>query len=192
MKTPDEKFTTYSPEQWNEVKSILGLLGVDGDEVTVGKHRLRDELEYTARWYLRFSKWEVPKRTPKQRNEMIREALNEIEAVRRRFEPHKIGDVATYASAEARSACAALADLVAALELKLDEDAGSRSHANASKGVRNGYLFDLIKVWDQIDGSQQAQRKLKVDFFLACSAPPFQTNSKAINYFLDRQPKTSI
>jgi hypothetical protein len=67
--------------------------------------------------------------------------------------------------------------------------AGSRSSKNAAKIRENRYLTFLLNVWHDIGGGG-AQRKLKIDFLLACARPFFpKMTGKAVEHWLDRVPK---
>jgi hypothetical protein len=192
MRAPDERFVRYTDAQWWQVEIILARIDILGTDAV---SHLREELEHTARFYLACARAKLHRRTPKQRAQKLRDALAEIEAVRRRFEHSRIlhpDDMAWCAPELAREACATLAELATVLKRNLDAvaNADSRSSSNAGKGLRDGYWGQLAQLWGRIAGAQP--RKLKVDFLLACSAPVFQdTSVKAINHFFDKQPKTS-
>jgi hypothetical protein len=188
VKLPEQIFRGYTAEQWQQIKSTVDRLGVDADTFMLGKHRLQDELEKTARWFLAFTTWQVVRQTPKQKAATLRARLSEIKTVRRHFARCKFGDGADYVKhGTARALVKALNRATAQLQAALDVEAnrGSRSKQNASKGVRRGYLTTLIEIWDRIPGAKDAQRKLLIAFLLACSAPTFRTDQKAITNFLD-------
>ncbi len=186
MKAPLEKFRVYNEEQFKEIDSILGTLGFDAE----AKRMIREELEDTGCWYRSHLHWQKLAGTPRQRAEILRDAINKIESLYPLLSLNILGGgVADFA--DTRLAYRALQNVASELRPHLDAqlNEGTWSSQNANKSVRHAYLAELAKIWDRLVCTQQPQRKVKAAFLLACSAPVFGTNAYAIKYFLDRHEK---
>jgi len=179
------KFTGYSDAQWAAIRNVVGRIDLDADAIKVGKRSLRQELESSPHFYERITEM---RRTPKQRAVMLREALEEIEAVRRRFSHRSLlpVSVAAYAPTEAKAACDALATLAARLQSNLDAVSDVANPSNATKAARNAFLHDLVQLWNRIGGGQST-RKAMEDFLVACALPAYpDLTAKAVENFVDR------
>lgn len=173
-----------APEDaWTRVKQILAEIDIDADNVMVGKRRLREVLEREAMRYAETRNWRDP--TPRQKNEMIEDALAEIAAVRHRFEHREY--VVAYASAglvkDAVKALAALDDDLRS-EMVPDPKHDTRGH---TRPWRDHYWFKISKVFVRSIAppswrAKQLRRPL-IRFLKAATGD----TSKAIDNFVDRK-----
>lgn len=203
MSAPEEKFEAYNAERWVGIKDILSSVDVDADQVIVtsafgDKNGLRAELERLAHSILELDRNKNP--TSKQIAKPIQKAVVHIAAAQKLLD-----DVASlhwprrglYKSAKAK-----LADVAASLQSKLEmliptpspielPIRPSRPSQNAAT-AKTLFMRHVLRLLDDAVGTEKCppQRKLMVDFLLACTDPVFpKTTATAISRWIDRHQK---
>lgn len=187
MKAVEVNFTAYSDAQWWKIKRQLARSGVDADTVLVGRSRrpLRIELERLAARYVEHSRMKFL--SLRQIKRLIADTRAKVSAARcvvapKRLERLFMGDKGDELANEAHRVLTAIeSELQGPSPLLYDIE--TYEATNAEQEARNGYFYELLKVWRQLVGTGHDRKR--AGFLLACTAS-FKFNAKQIDYLLHR------
>jgi hypothetical protein len=200
MRAPIEKFA-YGDREWAAIRDLFAEIDIDAGQVNIREDEhgnyivvppglarwqldlmaprsLRRALDSTARHCIRLRGEKDLSLTPKRRAEQLKKVIAACEGAPRVMDYDEDFDDALN---------------VLVLKMQAQHDrlvALGRMNQNARKIWRDAFWFDLLRLWNAVTSKKKPPRKIVISFLVLCSTPVFSTKTKAIEYFLDKQPKS--